>query len=86
MAVGAWCRLGEGATADNWAWDSMAANAHGLSNEINDVVLGLVSPRRGLSPNSPPKVKERTITQLRIVFHSVLIPTVGKKKAIYSKS
>lgn len=54
------------AAADNWAWDSVATRQHGLSNEINDVVLGLVSPRRGLSPNSPPKVKERTITQTQI--------------------
>lgn len=55
--------VGTGAVADNWEWDSVATKQHGLSNEINDVVLGLVSPRRGLSPNSPPKVKERTITQ-----------------------
>lgn len=48
--------------ADNWAWDSVATKQHGLSNEINDVVLGLVSLRRGLSSKSPPKVKERTIT------------------------
>lgn len=59
-------RHGDGAAADNWAWDSVATKQHGLSNEINDVVLGLVSPRRGLSPNSPPKVKERTITQTQI--------------------
>lgn len=52
--------------ADNWAWDSVATKQRSLSNEINDVVLGLVSPRRGLSPNSPPKVKERTITQTEI--------------------
>lgn len=57
---------GDGAAADNWAWDSVATKQHGLSNEINDVVLGLVSPRRGLSPNSPPKVKERTITETQI--------------------
>lgn len=44
---------GDRAAADNWAWDSVATKQHGLSNEINDVVLGLVSPRRGLSPNSP---------------------------------
>lgn len=56
----------DGAEANNWAWDSMATKQHGLSNEINDVVLGLVSPRRGLSPNSPLKVKERTITQTQI--------------------
>lgn len=59
-------RHGDGTMADNWAWDSVATKQHGLSNEINDVVLGLVSPRRGLSPNSPPKVKERTITQTQI--------------------
>ncbi|CAJ1051913.1 Hypothetical predicted protein [Xyrichtys novacula] len=59
-------RHGDMAAADNWAWDSAATQQHGLSNEINDVVLGLVSPRRGLSPNSPPKVKERTITQTQI--------------------
>lgn len=63
---GTLCRHGDGAAADNWAWDSVATKQHGLSNEINDVVLGLVSPRRGLSPNSPPKVKERTITQTQI--------------------
>lgn len=57
---------GDGAGADNWTWDCVATKQHGLSNEINDVVLGLVSPRRGLSPNSPPKVKERTITQTQI--------------------
>lgn len=57
---------GDRAAADNWAWDSVATKQHGLSNEINDVVLGLVSPRRGLSPNSPLKVKERTITQTQI--------------------
>ena len=56
---------GDGAVADNWAWDLAATKQHGLSNEINDVVLGPVSPRRGLSANSPPKVKERTITQTR---------------------
>lgn len=59
-------RRGDRAAADNWAWDSVATKQHGLRNEINDVVLGLVSPRRGLSPNSPPKVKERTITQTQI--------------------
>lgn len=63
---GTLCRHGDKAAADNWAWDSVATKQHGLSNEINDVVLGLVSPRRGLSPNSPPKVKERTITQTQI--------------------
>ena len=52
---------GRGAAADNWAWDSVATKQHGLGNEINDVVLGLVSPRRGLSPNSLPKVKERLV-------------------------
>lgn len=57
---------GDKAAADNWAWASMATKQHGLSNEINGAVLGLVSPRRGLSPNSPPKVKERTITQTQI--------------------
>lgn len=59
-------RHGAGAAADNWAWDSVATKQHSLRNEINDVVLGLVSPRRGLSPNSHPKVRERTITQTQI--------------------
>ena len=63
---GTQCRHGDKAAADNWAWDLMATKQHGLGNEINDVVLGLVSPRRGLSPNSSPKVKERTITQTQI--------------------
>lgn len=49
-------QYGDQAVSDNWAWDSVATKQHGLSNEINDVVLGLVSPRRGLSSNSPPKV------------------------------
>lgn len=57
---------GDRAAADNWAWGSVATKQQGLSDEINDVVLGLVSPRRGLSPNSPHKVKERTITQTGI--------------------
>lgn len=57
---------GDKAAADNWAWASMSTKQRGLSNEINGAVLGLVSPRRGLSPNSPPKVKERTITQTQI--------------------
>ncbi|KAK2862628.1 hypothetical protein Q5P01_002161 [Channa striata] len=57
---------GDEAVADNWAWASVATKQHGLGNEINDAVVGLVSPRRGLSPNSPPKVKERTITQTQI--------------------
>lgn len=97
---GTLCRHGDKAAADNWAWDSVATKQHGLGNEINDVVLGLVSPRRGLSPNSLPKVKERTITQTQIhQAHSLFrlsskwcfragsgfIPT-HTKKAIYSKS
>lgn len=57
---------GDRAAADNWAWGSVATKQQGLSDEINDVVLGPVSPRRGLSPNSPHKVKERTITQTGI--------------------
>lgn len=57
---------GVGAATDNWERDSVATKQHGLGNEINDAVFGLVSPRRGLSPNSPPKVKERTITQTQI--------------------
>lgn len=63
MICGTLCCHRDWAEADNWAWASMATKQHGLSNEINDAVLGLVSPRRGLSPNSAPKVKERTITQ-----------------------
>lgn len=81
-SIGGQCRLpltmgqtlshhGDKAAADNWAWDSVATKQHGLCNEINDVVLGLVSPRRGLSSTSPPKVKERTITQIHQAFFSI---------------
>lgn len=49
-------QYGDRAASDNWAWDSVATKQRGLSDEINDAVLGLVSPRRGLSSNSPPKV------------------------------
>lgn len=52
--------------ADNWAWDFVVTKQLGLSNETNDAAFGLVSLRRGLSPNSPPKVKERTITHKQI--------------------
>lgn len=62
---------GDKAAADNWAWDSVATKQHGLCNGINDVVLGLVSPRRGLSSTSPPKVKERTITQIHQALFSI---------------
>lgn len=60
------CCHGDRAAADNWAWDFMATKQRSLSNEINDVVLGRVSLRRGLYPNSPPKVKKRTITHRKI--------------------
>lgn len=63
--------------SDNWAWDSMATKQHGLINEINDDVLGLVSLRRGLSPSSPPKVKERTIT-LKQIHQTIPFLAVNK--------
>lgn len=59
-------RHGDATVADNWAWEFVATKQRGLSNKINDVVLGLVSLRSGLSLNSPPKVKERTITNTQI--------------------
>lgn len=46
-------RHGDRTGADNWAGDSEATKQHGLGNEINDVVLGLVSLRRGLSAQPP---------------------------------
>lgn len=39
-------------SSDNWVWDSVAPKQHGLTDEINDVVLGLVSPWSGLSSHS----------------------------------
>lgn len=92
--------VGTGPPADNWAWDSVATKQRGLHNEINDVVFGLVSPRRGLSLNSPPKVKERTITHSHIhQAHSLfrlsskwcfragsgLIPTEEEKKKQFTQ-
>lgn len=43
---------GEQASCDKWVWDAAAPKQHGLTDEINDVVLGLVSLRRGLSSRS----------------------------------
>lgn len=96
LAVGRAQRChGDRSVTDNWAWDSVATKQHGLSNEINDVVLGLISPRRGLSPNSPPKVKERTITHssgsfpiqpvLEIKFQSLVRANSHRKKKQFTQ-
>lgn len=73
---------GDRAAADNWAWDFVATKQRSLSNEINDVVLGRVSLRRGLYPNSPPKVKKRTITHRKIHQAFSLKSRLGQQKMI----
>lgn len=51
-------RHGDGAGAAHWAEDSVATKQRGLGNEINNVVLGLVSLARGLSAAAPLRWRE----------------------------